>query len=440
MSAETLRDYEENRRRLSQQASVEMEEFFKYQPLLLSPAEFNIFRGEHKIIRFDDQRLLNLVKLYTRFHPSERIEEDPMSNSRFTGWLKENSLDESFLEKGARLLLPHAVDEEGNMNWNCLAVLPQNLQRQLQEASISKMLDPNTQRILHDKVNLVVLGASVGANIALALVAGLGVEHITLVDPKRQDGVGSSRVGNPSYLNHGKFKAAALYHDLLIASPYLQGMVFPIEFGPETASAVFEGMKSDDPEEILVILEEMDSLTAKDYLRRVFREMFAGTGKKAIIFSAADTGIAAVTVIAEEPNDEPYNGNALEFGSDPFAQGANPLAKIMETYGLVTKATSNPNRDDIAIPAELPDSLGRLLKGEINTFEQSGLASRLAAPIVGAMLIAFIEGRLATKKVSVDLRKLTDTNWNQEQFVRKTHGEVLTLQEILGIKPRRKKR
>lgn len=437
MSVEgTLREYEDERRRLSQLASIETEEFFKYQPLLMTPGEWDVFRKDHKTIFFD-ARFSNLVKLYSRFHPSDKItEKDAISSPGFTDWLKQNDIDESFMEKGARLVIPHGVDEIGNMVWNCLAVLPQNLQRQLQEASVSKMIDGETQRILHENVELIVLGASVGSNIASALVV-LGVEHVTIVDPKDQDGVGSSRVSNPSHLIHGKPKAIALHHDLLLASPYLEARVFPMEFGPQIANEVLKGTMPDNPERIIIIIEEVDNLKSKDYLRQVFREKFVG--KKAMTISAADTGIASVAVIAEEPKDPPYNGNALEFGNDPFAQDPNPVAKIMKTYGLVTPSTPNPTSEDIAFPPELLGSLARLFQGQINSFEQSPLASRLAGPIVGVIVIAFIENQLAAKKVSVDLSKLTNAKWESKKYVKEVHRQERDLQKKLGIKRKHRK-
>ncbi|HEX6977161.1 MAG TPA: hypothetical protein VF185_02250 [Patescibacteria group bacterium] len=421
----------------------------EYQPQLFDLEKkeerisFAAFCNNNEIVSFDST-LLNLIKLYTRFNPQDKAltGENAHANLRFRKWLKENGLVSN--EDGPHLLyclnklvLPHGLNSKGQMVWDVVSVLPEGMQRKLQEASMNKMIDEKTQKALHDDVELFVLGASVGSNIVASLVPSLGIDHVTILDPKPQDGVGSSRVANSSTLIHGKSKAIALWHNLLEANPYIKCNAYPVAFSKENAGMIFKGTMPQNPNRVRVIIEEFDDLKAKDELRQYVRENFKD--QKVLIISFADTGITSIGGVIETPEDPPYNGNALNYGKDPYAVSLNPIAKIMKTYGLVTPSTSNPKPQDLKIPPELLGSLARLFTGQIASFEQSGLASRMTGPVAGQILISFLEGTLDVKTININLSKDIDAKWKDRKFVKKVHKAVRQLQKKLDIKKTRRK-
>ncbi|MBI2590941.1 MAG: hypothetical protein HYW33_03650 [Candidatus Blackburnbacteria bacterium] len=385
-----------------------------------------------------DTRLLDLRALYHRFHP-----RDPENNG-FKKWLRENGFGVPFSDKGMRLAIP-AGEVGGRAMWKVFSVLPEPLQRQLREASAWKMIDSpdgkvNTRDILYNDVDLVVVGASVGSVIASTLVSALGVNNVTLVDPDIQDGIGDSRTDDPGMSHHGKLKVVKWLAGALEVAPYLRYRIFPQRINAENLEEILKGVMPENPDRRLVVVEEVDDTGAKDLLRRRIREIY-GRDERVVVMSIADVGRTRVSGVFERLEDAPYAGLAYSITGDPYgntgvsgwerekgpkAGAMARLAKIMATYGLVSNGQPR-------IPIELARALNHLLSGQIGSFEQSGLATRLGGLVVGAALLSWIEDSLNVSELTVDLSALVDKRLNTERFSRELRKEITALQQTLRI-------
>ncbi len=415
------------------------------------------FRG---FIRYSDSMLCNLVEFYKRFHPQDK-ELTPRNawdnrGLSFRKWLTQEGFTPPYLQKQQRLLTPYGLNDKGDMLWNIITVLPKNLQRKLQEASAWKLMDSpdgniKTREVLHSDVDLIVIGASVGSNIATTLVAALGVEHVTLVDGDIQDATGTGRIDDPRRTDDGKYKVLKLRDTLLQYSPDIKWRALPVPVDQNNIDRILDGTMPENPQRKVVIIEEVDNPFVKDLIRDRVRKKYPQNGQ-AVIISVADIGRSAIKMVAEEPEDPPYMGLAYDHSKSPNGQDASRLepnteinikkaivAKIMATYGLATKGKRYPKSGDVKIPPELSQALDDLFAGNIISFEQSGLSSRMAAVVVGQALLSWIEGNLETKVFDFDLSKLLDSRWKDRQYIKTSYTKARELQKNLGLKFRRKR-
>ncbi len=429
MTAESQNLSEFQLRRIRREFLANQNEGLKYEPVLFNlPQEINGYESFRSINShtLTDEVLPNLLELYKRFP----------TTIGFLDWLHQNDFS---LSSKKRIAIAHGINEQGKVTWDITAVPPENLQRQLQDASASEMMNDlngkiETVKELHENVDLIVIGCSVGSNIAATLAAAIGAEHFTLVDGDIQDGVGGARVDDPRDINDGRKKVFKLRDGIKQASPYAKIRSFPEPLTIENIDRVFSGVMPDNPNRKLIIIEEVDNLETKDLIRRKLREKYAKNGN-AIIISVADAGRAAVKMVAEEPEDTAYQGLALKYTKDPYAKDLNPIAKILATYGLVTrKGNGNPIAKNIQTPPELLGALDRLMKGKIKSFEQSGLASRLAGVVVGQTILSWIEGNLETKALYMDMSVYLDKKWTDKTFVKDIYKKIREFQKTLHIK------
>lgn len=454
---------EERERRLFAHESANIMNNLEYQPILFDMgnpdelAQYDAFCKRHPDSVYFDSMLCNLVELYKRFHPkSKLLPQDSYASKEFRNWLIEESFTPPYLEKTQRLLIPHGFNGKGDMVWDIISVLPKNLQRKLQEASAWKLMDSpdgniKTREILHNDIDLIVIGTSVGSNIASTLVPALGVEHVTLVDGDIQDATGSARIDDPRVTAHGKYKVLRLRDSLFLASPYIKCRALPVPVDPNNIDRILDGTMPENPQRKVVIIEEVDNPFIKDLIRDRVRKKYPQNGQ-AVIISVADIGRAAIKMVAEEPEDPHYMGLAYDHSKSSGGEDASRLepdtetnikriivAKIMATYGLATKGKRYPKSGDVKIPPELSQALDDLFAGNIASFEQSGLSSRMAGVVVGQTLLSWIEGNLETKILDFDLSKLLDSRWQDTEFIEASYQKARQLQKNLGLKFRRKK-
>lgn len=381
-----------------------------------STQQYNLFRGKNpNNTLFTDTRLADLIALYRRF---------PQAPG-FTSWLRNNDFTPPFSQKGSVLAIPEGYNNNGQITWRLIAVLPENLQRQIQEASAWKMMDSpdgavETRKMLYDDVDLVVIGASVGSQIASTMVTALGVNHLTIVDPDTQDGIGMARVDDPKLPHLGKLKVVKLEHSLLQVAPYLKYKIVPQKVTADNVEEILKGLMPQNENRRLVIVEEIDDLDAKDLIRKTMRKLYPESGN-VLLISIADVARAGVQAVIEEPEDPPYAGSALNVTQDPYGSDLAGLSKIIATYGL---------RE---MELELVNALNDLLTGKIGSFEQSGLATRLAGLVASQALLSWLEGHLATKVLNLNLANFLDTRANDPAFLKRTRAAADTLLKNIGF-------
>jgi hypothetical protein len=403
-----------------------------------------------------DPRLTDLTALYKRFHPRDPNfnPNTPHLSSHFRRWLKQNNFTPPFFHQGARLILPHRANADGTIHYDVICALPEPLHRQVKEAGANDLFSPEVRAKIHGDVDVLVIGTSVGTSAALALKE-LGVQAFTLADFDIQNGISGVRTGIDDPAHTGLLKILNLQNQILRTNPYARINLVPEGITRDNISDVLLGIRQSNPNRKLFILEEIDTKPYKDLIRDVARELFPDD-PNVIIFSAADLEQSEVAAVIEDMADEPYAGLALKSGADDAygrgisqleneavaaAAGLNPnqasalstLAQIMATYGLVTKDGEVESIEDIGLSPLMVQSLFRLLSGQVGSFEQSPLSTRLSAYFAGTTLIAWLEGTLNTNYIRFNGRWLLDNMVSDPQVLKSAQKAALALQQQLGI-------
>lgn len=407
-----------------------------------------------------DNRLLNLTELYERFHPGKKAflkyEKDVpkkqmgigVLTTEFRRWIKAEGIKGTFFKGGLRQAMPMYEDEKGAISWQVTAFPPRLLQKQIENSSPWCLFEDvdgkvDTRRILN-KTKVIVFGCSVGSNAAEALVEAVGIGDVTLLDRDIQGAGGGGRVSDPREFNNGMLKVVKVQRTLSEKSPYLKSTIYPFAADEEYIERVLRDAKPQDEDGRIVIIEEIDDVFIKDLIRKKVREMYPGN-KNVIIISIADIGPAANMVVVEEPGDAPYAGQAFKYDTkDPYVSNGGiknknasglqrVLGKIFATYGLITKAARRPKLEDLGIPPQLVTALNKLMDGEIGSFAQSGLASRLAGVICGQIVLTWIEGHLNKEPRLIDLARMFDNRYKDRKFIKRVYDMTRKLQRRIGI-------
>lgn len=396
-----------------------------------------------------DRRLQDAFAIFCRFQPAAvDLTNAEEVRAGFISWLENRfvSLEELTSDDlGDYLLIPLGVSEgeHEDLIYQKIAILPQPLYRLGQLASVGKLLDDpwgqrtdiggtfkSTSQVLWDDTEAVVIGCSVGSQIAEAL-AMLGIQTMTIVDDNDYDEVVQGRMLFPNIADHGMQKVVKTGIDLLKAHPRLNLRPIVGRLTPENAAEIIQGQNRGHPHRKLVICEEVDDESAKRLVRKVCRAILSELRQQfsykpdVLLVMISDEGRTCVGVHVEVVGeDDPFNGAPLRFfPENPLAEGLpRPVSLVALTgisQGPDDKHVGSLDANDVGAAPEILAALERVFRGEISSFEQSGLAARQAGVVAAAAVIAWLEGHLSKTGRSrrVDVSRLLDDRYERQEYL-----------------------